>query len=144
MKEKKIAKSTICIFLLLYIASCAPVTVTMRNTTAPVLVGPVKKIKAKPTVASDGNEYDFDHYSLAYYFIMGGNNASPVQERTEKIVSSNEFDGELLARLDTIKEHAEVKQINIGSYSLLNFLFFAWHKAWAGIEGKIVKKENIK
>lgn len=145
MKQTKVKSilRLINIICIICIMDCTAVTVTTVNTTTPVLVGPVKKIKGKATTASEGKEFDFDHFSLGYYFIMGGNN-NPVQERTEKIVSSNEFDGELMTQLDTTKEHAEVKQINIGSYSLLDILFAAWHKTWAGIEGRIVKKENLK
>jgi len=145
MKQTKVISilRIIAIICIVCIIDCAAVTVTTVNTTTPVLVGPVKKIKGKATTASEGKEFDFDHFSLVYYFFMGGN-FSTQKDTMEKIVSSNEFDGELMTQLDTTKEYAEVKQINIGSYSLLDILFLAWHKSWAGIEGRVVKKENLK
>lgn len=146
MKQTKV-KSTIriiAIICIMCIIDCTAVTVTTVNTTTPVLVGPVKKIKGKATTASEGKEFDFDHAANAFYFIMGDGNGGTQKDTSVRIISSNEFDGELMIQLDTTKEHAEVKQINVGSYSMLDILLGAFHKTWAGIEGKIVKKENLK
>ena len=75
MKQTKVNTTLriITIICIMCIVECTAVTVTTVNTTTPVLVGPVKKIKGKATTVSEGKEFDFDHFSLVYYFFMGGN-----------------------------------------------------------------------
>jgi hypothetical protein len=125
--------------------SCTSVTITTANTTTPVMIGSIKKIKSKENITNKGKDFAFDVSSLGYYFFLGGGSNDGTQSETSvKIVSSNEFDGELLVQLDTTKESAEVSKINIGSYSMLNILIGAFHKTWAGIEGKVVAKENLR
>jgi len=140
----RIPMMSFCTLLLLsIIANCLSVPITTANTTSPVLVGPVKKIKAKATAPSEGRDFHFENTSMTKTETAGGTNHGYARS-TEYAVDPRFFDVQALKETDTLNEHLEVKQINIGSYSAVQIIFYAFHKIWAGMEGKIVKKENLK